>query len=184
MKANWPIGHKIQNRWEISKVLRGGMGVVYIVYDHDWHEVFAAKTFQERVFENSSALDLFTQEAITWINLDRHENVVQARFLEFIEGKPFLFLEYINGGDLGSLIGTPCLMDDLPQVLRLAIQFCDGMSHITSKGIKAHRDIKPQNCLVNEDRLLKVTDFGLAKVFDDLNSELSISPSRSPNHHN
>ena len=41
------------------------------------------------------------------------------------------------------------------------------MIHVLSRGIKAHRDIKPDNCLVTEDRTLKVTDFGLAKVFDD-----------------
>jgi tetratricopeptide (TPR) repeat protein len=52
-------------------------------------------------------------------------------------------------------------------VLRFAIQFCDGMIHALSRGIKAHRDIKPDNCLVTEDRTLKVTDFGLAKVFDE-----------------
>ncbi len=52
-------------------------------------------------------------------------------------------------------------------MLRFAIQFCDGLNHALSKGIQAHRDIKPQNCLVTQDNILKVTDFGLAKVFDD-----------------
>jgi len=55
-------------------------------------------------------------------------------------------------------------------VLRFAIQFCDGMTHALAKGIKAHRDIKPQNCLITQDYTLKVTDFGLAKVFDDANT--------------
>lgn len=51
---------------------------------------------------------------------------------------------------------------------RFAIQFCDGMSYAFSRGIQAHWDIKPQNCLITEDKILKVTDFGLAKVFDDV----------------
>lgn len=171
MPTIWQIGDKIQSRWEIYKILRGGMGIVYIVYDHEFREAFAVKTFQDEVFShNHQIADRFTQEALAWIELDIHQNITQARFIEKIEGKPYLFLEYVSGGDLGSWIGTPRLTENLPQVLHFAIQFCDGMMHALPKGIKAHRDIKPQNCLITEDRILKVTDFGLAKVFDDVDS--------------
>jgi len=157
-----------QKRWEIYKVLGGGMGRVYIVYDHEFREPFAAKTFQDELFKrNPVVAERFTQEALAWIRLDRHENIARARAVENIHGKPFLFLEYVSGGDLSDWIGTPRLSEDLPQVLRFAIQFCDGMSHALSKGIQAHRDIKPGNCLITEDHTLKVTDFGLAKVFDE-----------------
>jgi serine/threonine protein kinase len=47
------------------------------------------------------------------------------------------------------------------------MQFCDGMSYVLSMGVSVHRDIKPQNCLITQENDLKVTDFGLAKVFDD-----------------
>lgn len=165
MATNWQIGDRIQNRWEIYKILRGGMGIVYIVYDQELREPFAAKTFQDEIFAgNPRIANRFTQEALTWVNLDAHQNVTEARFVGTIEGKPFLFLEYVSGGDLGGWIGTPRLTEDLPQALRFAIQFCDGMTYALSKGIEAHRDIKPQNCLITEDRSLKVTDFGLAKV--------------------
>jgi serine/threonine protein kinase len=157
-----------QKRWEIYKVLGGGMGRVYIVYGHEFQEAFAAKTFQDELFKrNPVVAERFTQEALAWIRLDRHENIARARWVENIEGKPFLFLEYVSGGDLSDWIGTPRLSEDLPQVLRFAIQFCDGMSHALSKGIVAHRDIKPPNCLITQDHTLKVTDFGLAKVFDE-----------------
>ena len=168
MQTQWNIGDRIENRWEIHKILRGGMGIVYVVYDHQFREVFAVKTFQNEVFaRNPATADRFALEARSWVNLDAHQNVVQARFVQKIQGKPFLFLEYVSGGDLSAWIGTPRLTKDLPQVLRFAIQFCDGMTHALSKGIQAHRDIKPQNCLVTQDNILKVTDFGLAKVFDD-----------------
>lgn len=164
----WQIGDRIQERWEIYKILRGGMGVVYIVYDHQRRDAYAAKTFRQEVLtDNPVVVDRFTREALAWINLDVHQNVVQARFAEKIEDHPYLFLEYVSGGDLSSWIGTPRLREDLPQVLRFAIQFCDGMTHALSKGIRAHRDIKPQNCLITRDGTLKVTDFGLAKTFDD-----------------
>ncbi len=167
MSNCWNIGDWIQNRWQIHRILKGGMGVVYIVYDREWREVLAAKTFQDEVFvRNPIAADRFKREALAWVNLDAHENIAQARFVETINGKPFLFLEYVSGGDLLPWIGTPRLTEDLGQALHFAIQFCDGMTHAVGKGVKAHRDIKPQNCLVTDDLTLKVTDFGLAKVVD------------------
>ncbi len=166
--SNWKIGDVVQGRWEVHRILQGGMGVVFIVYDREWREAFAAKTFQDEVFaRNPNIKDRFEKEALAWVNLDLHENITEARLLHVIGGKPFLFLEYVSGGDLGPWIGTPRLTDDLPQVLRFSIQFCDGMQHVASKGIKAHRDIKPQNCLITSSGVLKITDFGLAKVFDD-----------------
>ncbi len=148
--------------------MQGGMGIVYVVYDRKWREAFAAKTFQQSVFAASPVIKTrFENEATAWVNLDLHPNIAEARFLDVIDGQPFLFLEYVAGGDLSAWIGTPRLINDLPQVLRFGIQFCDGMQHIASNGIKAHRDIKPQNCLVTQDAVLKITDFGLAKVWDD-----------------
>ena len=168
MSASWKIGDLIQGRWEIHQTMQGGMGIVYIVYDRKWREAFAAKTFQDQVFQrNPNTKARFEKEASAWVNLDLHENITEARFLHVIDDKPFLFLEYVAGGDLGKWIGTPRLTKDLAQVLRFSIQFCDGMRHVISKGIKAHRDIKPQNCLVTQNAVLKVTDFGLAKVLDD-----------------
>ncbi len=168
MSGTWNIGDRIQNRWQVHRVLKGGMGVVYIVYDHDTREALAAKTFQEEVFErNSLTAERFTREALAWVNLEIHENIAQARFVETINNKPYLFLEYVSGGDLFPWIGTPRLTADLGRVLRFAMQFCDGMTHALAKGLKAHRDIKPQNCLVTEDFILKVTDFGLANTVLD-----------------
>jgi tetratricopeptide (TPR) repeat protein len=174
--AEWQIGDRIQNRWDIHGILRGGMGIVYVVYDHEHRNAYAAKTYQDKVFARAQQIvTRFAREALTWINLDAHQNITEARFLQYIEGKPYLFLEYVSGGDLSKWIGTPRLTQDLPQVLRFAIQFCDGMMHASSKGIAVHRDIKPENCLVTQDKTLKVTDFGLARVFEDLgHSEVEI----------
>jgi tetratricopeptide (TPR) repeat protein len=168
MVENWKIGDLIQGRWEIHRTMQGGMGAVYIVYDRQWKDAFAAKTFQDEVFtRNPSTKARFEKEATAWINLDLHPNITEARFLHVIDGKPFLFLEHVAGGDLSRWIGTHHLTNNPVQVLRFGIQFCDGMRHVISKGLKAHRDIKPQNCLVTENGILKVTDFGLAKILDD-----------------
>ena len=165
MTTSWKIGDRIEDRWEIYQIVKGGMGIVYIVYDHEHQAPYAVKTFFDDEDDNSDRIADFTEEALTWINLDVHENVTRAEFVETILEKPFLFLEFVSGGDLSRWIGTPRLTDDLPQVLRFAIQFCDGMNHAAAKGIEVHRDIKPRNCLITEDNTLKVTDFGLAKAF-------------------
>src|SRR2546427_4275363 len=168
MPTSWEAGDRIEGRWEIYQIMKGGMGVVYIVYDHEHRTPYAAKTFRDdKLADHSDIAVDFTKEALTWVNLDAHEIVTRAEFVQPFLGKPFLFLEYASGGDLSQWIGTPRLTEDLPQVLRFAIQFCDGMSHALAKGIKVHRDIKPRNCLITEDHTLKVTDFGLAKAFHD-----------------
>jgi len=168
MKTRWQIGDHIEGRWEIFNILEGGAGVVYIVYDHVFKESFAAKTFHDEIFSYSPLIaERFEREAMSWVKLDLHPNITQARMVEQIEGKPYLFLEYVSGGDLGKWIGTPALTEDLSQVLRFGVQFCDGMIHAFTKGIHVHRDVKPRNCLITKEGVLKVTDFGLAKLFDD-----------------
>jgi tetratricopeptide (TPR) repeat protein len=166
------VGDRVDGHWDILKIIRGGMGIVYVVFDDRWREAFAAKTFQDEVFaRDPETANRFVLEARSWLNLDAHQNVVRAHFVERVHEKPFLFLEYVSGGDLSGWIGTPRLTQDLRQVLLFAMQFCDGMIHALSKGIQAHRDIKPQNALVTENRILKVTDFGLARIFDDTSLE-------------
>ena len=191
----WQIGERIEGRWEILQILGGGMGRVYIVLDHNGagpQEVctydpnaadlgrsrtqqisipptrVAIKTYRDEIFErNPQVSALFQKEALLWVNLERHKNVARALGVKLLGGKPHLFLEYVAGGDLGARIPALASARDLPRVVGIALQFCDGMIHILSQGIKVHRDIKPANCLLAEDGTLKVTDFGLAKVVDD-----------------
>jgi tetratricopeptide (TPR) repeat protein len=165
MTALWQIGDVIENRLEVHKVLHGGMSDVYVVYDRRYQMVLAAKTFRDEVLALDPGLRRrFAQECEAWVKLGVHPNVVRAMFVEQIQGRLFVFLEFVSGGDLGTSINTPRLRHDLPLVLRLAVQFCDGMIHASRNGITVHRDIKPQNCLLTTDGTLKVTDFGLAKV--------------------
>src|SRR5580700_2890291 len=124
MATEWSIGERIEGRWEIHKVLRSGMGLVYVVYDHEARTPFAAKTFEGGSFAlNPPIAQRFEQQAQAWVKFDRHENVTKAEFVQRVNGKPFLFLEYVSGGDLSRWIGTPRLMEDLVQVLRFAVQF-------------------------------------------------------------
>ncbi len=156
---------RLGQRWQIHHSIRGGLGAVYIVFDSENSELRAAKTFLGEVMRGDDTLERFRVEAYTWINLGRHPNVVEALEFEVIEGRPYLFIEYVSGGDLSDWIGTDRLT--LPQALTFALEFCDGMTHAYENGLKVHRDIKPANCLVTADGRLKITDFGLAKIHRD-----------------
>lgn len=71
MGVQWEIGDLMHGRFRIYDILRGGMGIIYIVYDQTWHHVYAAKTFQDEIFASSSVIaERFRQEALIWINLD------------------------------------------------------------------------------------------------------------------
>jgi serine/threonine protein kinase len=186
MDTDFHVGEKIENRWEVENIFHGGMGIVYVVMDHQMEEQLVMKTYRDDCFAaNSMLASRFEKEALAWIGLGVHPNVVQAKYFRTFRNKPFLFLEYMPGGNLlGRLPVT-----SLYQVERWAIDFCDGMIHAAKSGITAHRDIKPENCLLcrrftlrpNETSeiaehpergdlydCLKISDFGLAKVFDDL----------------
>ena len=161
--ARWRQGDWITPRWHVQKRFEGGMSDIYVVYDSQLRYTFAAKTFKDELFVRDIAVAKeFEREAKIWIDLDPHENVARAYFVERIEGKPFIFLEYVSGGDLLAVIRSGRLASDMTALLRYAIQICDGMAHALSHGISAHRDLKPNNCLVTSEGNLKVTDFGLA----------------------
>lgn len=168
----WRVGERIRGRWEVRDIHKGGMGIVYVVYDHEEREVLAAKTFQtERLDRRLS--ELFLKEALIWLHLDAHENVTEARHAETIGEQPYLFLQYASGGDLSRRIGSDWLLRNPARIALLGVQFCDGMLHVLSRGVQAHRDIKPANCLLSDRNVLQITDFGLIKVRETLLHGLS-----------
>ena len=173
------IGDKILNRYEVKTVLGGGMGDVYIALDADWNQLFAIKTFKDEYLGSEEAINRFMREAETWVDLERHTNIVFANFVQKIPqvyGKPYIFLEFIYGDaryslDLRGYIGHL----DIPQALDFAIQFCTGMCYALEKFPDlVHRDIKPDNVMITKDRVAKITDFGLVKILDESKIEIKI----------
>ena len=161
-------GDLLRQDYEVRKVLGfGGCGIVYLVYSRSTKSVFALKTFRDEFLQDKSIRERFRQEAAVWINLERHPYLVRAHFVENIEGRLFVGMDYIAPNDLG----INCLSDyiangplSLEQSLRWAIQFCYGMQHAYLKGIRCHRDIKPANIMIDKNGVLKISDFGLAGV--------------------
>ncbi|GEM_PF-408329 len=153
-----------QKHFKIHRICKGGMGQVFIVDGLEDHPMVAAKTFLPKFFRDEKTVARFRQESAVWTHLDPHPHVVQAVLCVELS-QPFILLEYVCGGDLGDKIGSEELTGNLPMILELALQFCEGMIYLHSRGISVHRDIKPQNCLLTEEGALKITDFGLSKIF-------------------
>jgi serine/threonine protein kinase len=163
------VGDWIADRFEIFEVHQGGMGVVYAVKDRLGtveRPIIALKTLYDELFLDRERGARFSSECHLWVHLGNHANVVQAYAVEEIEGRPHILLELITGGDLRRQIGTPEL--DLPRALRHGVEFCLGMEHAIRQGLRCHRDIKPANLLLTRAGALKITDFGLAAIRDEI----------------
>jgi serine/threonine protein kinase len=163
------VGDFIEGRYQILKILEGGMGTVYICLDHEEGIFYALKTLQDGFFCNQVARDFFQNEIKTWVCLGNHRNIVKAVWIASGSGKrPYIIMEYVTpsrtrGNTLRSYMLTGKL--GLPQVLDFAIQICDGMIQASRmlQGI-VHRDLKPENIMITREGVVKITDFGLAKM--------------------
>jgi tetratricopeptide (TPR) repeat protein len=173
------VGDKILNHYEVKAVLGGGMGDVYIALDTEWNQLVAIKTFKDEYFGSEEAINRFMREAETWVDLERHTNIVSADFVQRIPkryGKPYIFIEFIEGDerygvDLSGYIGHL----DIPQALDFAIQFCTGMCYaLDIFSDLVNRDIKPDNVMITKDRVAKITDFGLVKTLDESKIEIKM----------
>ncbi len=152
--------------FRVLEVRKGGFGTVYIVEDTEDRNRWAFKTFQSKYLWSDEDRKRFMREVVTWIKLDRHPNVVHARSLVQIEGFLCLWLEYVPlslADALRRLGPTPA-----EPAAKWALQLCDGMLYVNEKLGVVHRDLKPSNCLIGDDSTLKITDFGLAKVFSQI----------------
>jgi serine/threonine protein kinase len=169
MSGRYSVGEWIGNRFQVFDVHEGGMSLVYVVNDHlggPGQQVVALKTLRSELLTSAIRVSRFAAECRLWVQLGDHPNIVRAHSVEVIDALPYVVLELIQGGELTRWIGSTKL--DLLQTLRFGIQFCVGMEHALRQGLQCHRDIKPGNLLVTEEGVLKITDFGLARVSEEM----------------
>src|SRR5438876_4519906 len=156
-------GTVFANRYEVKEVLgMGGMGVVYRAFDRELREAVAIKTLRpEALTGDGVALERFKQE----IRLARkiaHRNVVRTYDLGEVNGLYYLTMEYVEGTSLKQLIGTRGPLP-VPVTLTIGKQLCRALEVAHEQGV-IHRDIKPQNIVVEPSGVLKVMDFGIARL--------------------
>ena len=156
-------GRLFAGRYEIQESLgAGGMGVVYRAFDRQVGETLAIKAIRSDVGQlDPTLLERFKQE----LRLARritHRNVVRTFDLGEADGIYYITMEYVRGTTVASLIKEAGRLD-AAAALTIGKQVCRALEVAHEAGI-VHRDIKPQNLLVDPTGFLKVTDFGIARL--------------------
>jgi WD40 repeat protein/serine/threonine protein kinase len=158
----WKKGDVILDTYTVENILAGGMGYIYIANHKDWHVKMAIKSPNEMMLSNRAFFARVLLEADEWIKLGLHPNIAYCYYVRQIEEIPHIFIEYVDGGNLREWIADARCYD-LKTGLALAIQFCNGIGYAHRHGM-IHRDIKPENILMTKDGILKITDFGTARI--------------------
>ncbi|WP_295450969.1 serine/threonine-protein kinase [uncultured Thiodictyon sp.] len=158
-------------KYRIDKVLgEGAMGTVYQGFDPVLERVVAIKTLRSLLLDagqDGEYLERFRREAKAAAALN-HPNIVTVYEYGEDDGIPYIAMELIDGQDLGAHVranGLPPLV----QTLDLMRQLLAGLAYCHAQGI-VHRDLKPANCFRLSNGLIKIADFGIARV---LNSDLT-----------
>ena len=160
-----PPGSDFGTRYRIEGLLgQGGMGRVYKAYDKDLDRTVALKVVRHGVMGETDALKRFKQELVLASKIS-HKNILRIHDMGEVGDVKFITMAYVEGQDLhGILHDNPKL--PLERILKFAVQLADALAAAHAEGV-VHRDLKPQNILVNNDDQIFVSDFGLAKSFEE-----------------
>ncbi len=159
-------GTLLNGRYRIRGLLgRGGMGEVYQATDLTLGQSVALKFLPEFASGNVRLLERFHGE-VRIARQVSHPNVCRVHDIGEVDGAPFISMEYVDGEDLASLLQR---IGRLPadKALETARKICAGLAAAHDKGV-IHRDLKPQNIMLNKRGEVVIMDFGLAAVADSL----------------
>jgi serine/threonine protein kinase len=143
----------------LSTIGRGGMGVVYDAFQPNLHRRVALKVLSPHLAFDEAFMTRFLAEARLLAQL-QHPHIVMVFDVGVHGGLPYMLLERVEGRPLRSLLrGRPM---DPARALEIAESLCDALACAHAKGI-VHRDVKPENILIDDAGWVKLADFGLAK---------------------
>ena len=160
-KSSW-VGKELSHYHILSLIGSGGMGEVYLADDTRLKRKVAVKLLPPELTANQDRLRRFEQEAQAASALN-HPNIITIHETGQFEGLNFIVTEFIGGETLRQRLTTERM--SLRVVLDVATQVASALAAAHAAGI-IHRDLKPENIMVRPDGLIKVLDFGLAKLTD------------------
>jgi serine/threonine protein kinase len=144
----------------IEEIGSGGMGSVYRVVDQQINEVMALKIIRPDIAMDSEVIERFTQELKTARKI-AHRNVCRMFDIGEDEGTHYITMEYVTGEDLRSLVRRIGQMT-VAKTIDIAKQICAGLAEAHAVGV-IHRDLKPQNIMIDRNGNVKIMDFGIAR---------------------
>jgi serine/threonine protein kinase len=156
------VGRTVLQYQLLEKLGAGGMGDIYKAQDTRLNRVVAIKVLTKAATGDAERKRRFIQEAQAASALN-HPNIITIHDIISEGDTEFMVMEYVNGKTLVDLIPKGGLR--VPQVLKYSVQMADALQVAHNAGI-VHRDLKPGNVMVTESGLVKILDFGLAKLTD------------------
>src|SRR5437762_10506055 len=153
----------------LEKLGSGGMGEVYLAEDTKLGRKIALKLLAEELTKNRDRLSRFDQEAFAASALN-HPNILTIYELGDEGGRHFIATEYVEGQTLRKRLQTTPM--EIVEVLDVAIQIAGALEEAHAASI-IHRDIKPENVMIRRNGHVKVLDFGLAKLMERQEPELT-----------
>ncbi len=157
-------GQKISDRYQIIKSIgEGGMANVYLAYDTILDRNVAIKLLRGDLASDEKFVRRFQREALSASSLN-HPNIVEVYDVGEDSGNYYIVMEYIEGKHLKDLLKKRGKLTT-SEVVDIMLQITDGMS-VAHDSYIIHRDIKPQNIMILENGLVKITDFGIAMAMN------------------
>ena len=158
------VGETIAERYELQEVVgHGGMSTVYKAHDSLLERNVALKVLHQQYNEDEDFVERFKREARSVAQL-QHPNIVTVIDRGEEAGRQYIVFEFIDGENLKELVVRKGRLD-LRDALEIAHEIARGLAFAHDHGL-VHRDVKPQNVLLNGDGRAKVTDFGIARSLD------------------
>lgn len=158
-------GQKINDRYQIIRLIgEGGMANVYLAHDTILDRDVAVKILRGDLAGDEKFVKKFQREAISASSLN-HPNIVELYDVGEDNGEYFIVMEYVEGKTLKSLVKKRGALT-LAEVVDIMLQLTSAIAHAHDSYI-IHRDIKPQNVLILDNGMVKITDFGIATALNN-----------------